>query len=96
MLDLLPLLPLFKMGAGLAHMPSNDIILWSKYIGHSLPWILPRSRMYKWADWIIKDDQLIKDDGVNSLSRVELLEALEERGNKHFTDILFYFLFPSR
>jgi hypothetical protein len=37
-------------------------------------------RLYRWADWILKDDALIRADGVNSLSRYELLEALEERG----------------
>lgn len=39
------------------------------------------ARVYRWADWILKDDSLIRrDGGVSTLSHYELLEALDERG----------------
>eukprot|EP00842_Homolaphlyctis_polyrhiza_P001525 jgi/Hompol1/2373/HPOL_005974-RA len=37
-------------------------------------------RLLQWGDWIIKDDKLIRQDGVKSLSEFELYEALNERG----------------
>ena len=37
-------------------------------------------RLYRWADWIAKDDALIRHEGVLSLSKFELIEAIEERG----------------
>ncbi|KAL2912626.1 hypothetical protein HK105_207842 [Polyrhizophydium stewartii] len=46
----------------------------------SLPFIYPRARMLQWGDWIIKDDKLLRQDGIKTLSDYELFEALQERG----------------
>lgn len=50
----------------------------SKFIGIHV--IYKKERLIKWVDWIIKDDQLIKEYGLHNLSDYELIEALEERG----------------
>ncbi|KAJ3299120.1 hypothetical protein HK104_009993 [Borealophlyctis nickersoniae] len=34
----------------------------------------------RWAEWMLRDDEYIRKDGVASLGYYELLEALEERG----------------
>ena len=53
-------------------------------MGLGFPQIAPRTRLLQWIDWILKDDALIRKQGVKSLSTHELLEALDERGLSHF------------
>jgi hypothetical protein len=65
----------------------------SAFVGISMPSIWGRPRFLQWADWILKDNQLIKDQGIQSLSNYELVEALLERGFKLF-HIGFAFKMP--
>ncbi|KAI8833235.1 LETM1-like protein-domain-containing protein [Chytriomyces cf. hyalinus JEL632] len=73
------LCPLFitsmTASAGLAK-PS----LFTSFINLTFPHALPRPRLLMWADWILKDDFMIRREGVGAMTRFELIEALEERG----------------
>ena len=46
---------------------------------HSLSRIMTDARFFKWADWILKDNQLLKKDGLD-LNAKEMEEAIMERG----------------
>ncbi|TPX32584.1 hypothetical protein SmJEL517_g04301 [Synchytrium microbalum] len=43
----------------------------------------PLEKLTQWADWIVKDDQLIRHVGVKSLNDYEVTMALYERGYIH-------------
>lgn len=46
---------------------------------NTCPRLLTDARFYKWSDWILKDNQLLKKDGLK-LSQQEIDEAILERG----------------
>ncbi|KAI9324330.1 hypothetical protein BDR26DRAFT_881626 [Obelidium mucronatum] len=80
------LYPLFisrlTAGNGLAN-PS----IFTGFLHHTFPFVFPRTRLIQWADWILKDDAIIRREGVQSMTRLELLEALEERGFTALQDV---------
>ncbi|KAI8804543.1 hypothetical protein BJ742DRAFT_824061 [Cladochytrium replicatum] len=49
-----------------------------------LPSVLPDAKLVQWTDAILKDDMMIRRDGIEHLNMDELVEALEDRG---FIDI---------
>ncbi|KAJ3348094.1 hypothetical protein HDU83_001580 [Entophlyctis luteolus] len=52
----------------------------ASFLNFTFPFVFPRQRLLQWADWIIKDDGMLRRDGIGQLSWYELVEALEERG----------------
>ncbi|KAJ3075693.1 hypothetical protein HDU98_007250 [Podochytrium sp. JEL0797] len=84
--DLTPLLyPLFVSRLPAATGLSNPSQLTS-FLNLNFPFLTPRTRLIQWADWILKDDAMIRREGVHSMTRFELLEALEERGFINLAD----------
>ena len=45
------------------------------YLGMPLPFYNSKARLYRWVDWILKDEKLILQEGVKKLSLFELIEA---------------------
>ncbi|XJO75216.1 hypothetical protein BDV3_005928 [Batrachochytrium dendrobatidis] len=78
--DLLDLYPFIHAHFNIATAPSSLISSFGKLLHFTAPALLPRSRLLRWGDWMLKDDLLIKKDGVASLSYIEVLEAIYERG----------------
>ncbi|KAI8916443.1 hypothetical protein BC831DRAFT_486970 [Entophlyctis helioformis] len=63
-----------------ANAPLSLLVNLGYMLHLSLPMVAPRGRLHQWGDWMIKDNQLIRQDAVRSLSEYELFEALLERG----------------
>ncbi|KAJ3010304.1 UNVERIFIED_CONTAM: hypothetical protein HDU68_002191 [Siphonaria sp. JEL0065] len=52
----------------------------TSFLHFTAPQLFPRTRLLQWADWILKDDAMIRREGVRAMTWHELVEALEERG----------------
>lgn len=78
------LLPLFLGKSGVQPFCLFNVrklsVLAGKAIGIRFPGMLPQTRLLIWADWMLKDDALVRSEGVSSLTHYELLEALSMRG----------------
>jgi hypothetical protein len=80
---MLQLFPLFRdYGVGLLNVPYAETKEWMSYLGLFTP-LWAKSRLYRWAEWMIIDNQLIRNGNASSLSDLEILEAAEERGMIH-------------
>ncbi|KAJ3046760.1 hypothetical protein HK097_000535 [Rhizophlyctis rosea] len=78
--DITSLFDLFHHHTNIATAPTAEVKLWARYLGMSFPSVLTRSRLIRRLDLMLRDDALIRRDGVNSLTHYELVEALDERG----------------
>jgi hypothetical protein len=59
-------------------MPKEFKMLSLKQTQHTFPRIYTNARFYQWADWVLKDNQMLKKDGLD-LTPKELDEARFER-----------------
>ncbi|KAJ3289415.1 hypothetical protein HDU79_004085 [Rhizoclosmatium sp. JEL0117] len=75
------LYPLFAARLTAGYGLAQPAVL-TNYLNFTAPHLFPRTRLLQWADWILKDDAMLRREGVSNLSNQELLEALEERGFK--------------
>lgn len=75
-----PLIASTPQNLTLASLSTSELSLVLRFLSKPFSRVMPLTRLYKWADWILKDDMLLHKDGVGSLSAYELVEALEERG----------------
>ncbi|KNC98915.1 uncharacterized protein SPPG_05878 [Spizellomyces punctatus DAOM BR117] len=78
--DLIALQPVIRDNVNILDLSSSQLRVMGQFVGLALPWIASQSRLYGWVDWILKDDELLRQQGVQALTEYELLEALEERG----------------
>ncbi|KAJ3045747.1 hypothetical protein HDV00_007873 [Rhizophlyctis rosea] len=78
--DIVTVFDFFQNHLNIATAPKSEVTLWARYLGFPFPSIAPRERLMRWIDAILKDDAMIKAEGVNGLTHYELLEALDERG----------------
>ncbi|KAI8592104.1 hypothetical protein BDZ88DRAFT_449432 [Geranomyces variabilis] len=93
--DLISLQTLFRDHATLLDVPPATLRTMMSFAGISTPLSpvlshvfarLPRARLLVWIDWVLKDDGLLRQQGINSLSDYELMEALDERGFINLTN----------
>lgn len=77
--DLFDLYPFIYTHFNLLSLPNESLIEFSRFLCLALPSISSRSKIIQWADWILKDDALIRAEPRN-LTQFELLEILDERG----------------
>ncbi|KAJ3165569.1 hypothetical protein HDU88_004056 [Geranomyces variabilis] len=93
--DLISLQTLFRDHATLLDVPPATLRTMMSFAGISTPLSpvlshvfarLPRARLLAWIDWVLKDDGLLRQQGINSLSDYELMEALDERGFINLTN----------
>ncbi|KAJ3153775.1 hypothetical protein HDU86_005108 [Geranomyces michiganensis] len=87
--DLISLQTLLRDHASIFEVSPAALRVMSAFAGISSPLTpllsllytpLPRARLLAWIDWVLKDDGLLRQQGINSLTDYELLEALDERG----------------
>ncbi|TPX60373.1 hypothetical protein PhCBS80983_g01794 [Powellomyces hirtus] len=78
--QLISLQILMRDHASLVSAPTSLIRIMARFVGLGMHAVAPQSRLFTWIDWIIKDDKLLRAQGVNSLTDYELREALDERG----------------
>ncbi|KAI8819937.1 LETM1-like protein-domain-containing protein [Fimicolochytrium jonesii] len=81
--DLLSLLPLIREHGALVTMTKEQIGPLVKFATRKGAWrrVDAQAKLYAWADWVVKDDALLRmRGGVSGLSELELVEALNERG----------------
>ncbi|TPX41423.1 hypothetical protein SeMB42_g05583 [Synchytrium endobioticum] len=97
-----PLLEHFRTHLSLLKMTESELAVLTKYLnfitrpripyrtideGIRLFVPLPKlERLIQWADWIVKDDYLIRQVGVKALNDFEVVLALYERGFVHLTE----------
>ena len=78
--DLASIFDLFHHHTNLATASSSEVKLWARYLGISYPSVFTRTRLIQRLDLLLRDDALIRRDGINNLTHYELVEALDERG----------------
>ncbi|KAI9330372.1 LETM1-like protein-domain-containing protein [Zopfochytrium polystomum] len=80
--DMISTFSLFRDCLNLSQqLPYGVAVKMASSLGYGLPSVFPKTRLLQWADWVIKDDELLsRTGGVNNLTTPELVEALEERG----------------
>ncbi|KAI8612488.1 hypothetical protein BC830DRAFT_1136492 [Chytriomyces sp. MP71] len=61
--------------------------VFASFLNLTFPAAVPRPRLLQWADWILKDDFMIRREGVRDMTPFELVEALEERGYTRLSDL---------
>ncbi|KAI9091022.1 LETM1-like protein-domain-containing protein [Phlyctochytrium arcticum] len=81
--DLIALNGYIRDHASIVDLPSSCLRPMAAMAGTGR--LMPMSRLYQWADWILKDDKLLHAEGITSLTRFELIEALSERGFTNLT-----------
>lgn len=79
--DVISLHSLVRDNANIIMLSMSDLSLLGRFVGLGIPAAAARIRLFAWVDWILKDDALLRQQGIRSLTEYELLEALEERGN---------------
>ncbi|KAJ3008752.1 hypothetical protein HKX48_008369 [Thoreauomyces humboldtii] len=84
--DLVSLQLLLRDHANIIDLPKPALRSFNRFVGIAAPIVAPQARLFAWIDWILKDDGLLRAEGVNALTEYELLEALEERGFIHLTN----------
>jgi hypothetical protein len=78
--DIAALYPLFRSQLSAVNMPGSALSNFGSQMGFTLPSMFPRSRLLQSVDWVLKDDELLRVEGIQNLTDYELVEALEERG----------------
>ena len=70
-------------------MPKRFKVLALKQTMHTFPRLWTDGRFYRWADWIVKDNQMLKKDGME-LNPKECDEARFERATLDDNDIKIF------
>ncbi|KAJ3216477.1 hypothetical protein HDU67_009432 [Dinochytrium kinnereticum] len=78
--DLLEYTTFFRDHYSILDMRYGTLFNCGYFMGMALPWIFPRTQIFRWASWCITDNDLIRSEGVNRLTDFEVNEALEEQG----------------
>ncbi|KAJ3407275.1 letm1 and EF-hand domain-containing protein 1, mitochondrial [Chytridiales sp. JEL 0842] len=83
--DLASLYPLFHSHFPSYVLPSRFRSLASSQLGLTIPSFFGTARLLRAFDWIVKDDEMLRREGVSALTDFEVVEALIERGYTNLT-----------
>jgi hypothetical protein len=78
--------PLLKDNISLHQLPFEVKKHFVRFSGQSLARFYTDARLYRWGDWILKDNTMLSEQGMIDLSNLELREAIFERGIVGNTD----------